>query len=225
VEDGGREVEDMEKRILVPIMMIGIVLLVTGCGKTLDQKGDVSNKDISIPVKVENPSVKELDAKLGAINDEQSAKGAVQYFVDYVDSRIDRSATGMSTSSLAELISKDKIEALANAEIKARDGHSVMDVGVGGIQPVVDIGTVTDTINKLGKDKGIRVDDEMIRTAKVAAESSLPNMNPKMTSTMSPLEAMIISYSLTTGDDGTASKESIKLPIEKAQQFVEIFTQ
>jgi hypothetical protein len=225
MEDGGNGRMKMKKRSFVSVFLVSLVILTAGCGKTLDTKGGVSNNDISIPVKVDNASVKELDSKLGAINDEQSASAAVTYFMDYVDSRLDRSASGMSTSSVKDLMSPERIKYMADAEMAARGGQTIMTVGGGTIDPSVDIGNITDTINRLGKDQHIRVTDELIKTAKVAAESSLPNMNPKSRSAMTPLEAMVISYSLMSGDDGTASPESVKLPIEKVQQFVDVVTQ
>ena len=58
--------------------------------------------------------------------------------------------------------------------------------------PLLDIGTITDNINTLGSDEGVRVDDETVSTAKAAVEGSVPNINPQDNVGVTPLEPGIL---------------------------------
>jgi hypothetical protein len=89
---------------------------------------------------------------------------------------------------------------------------------------LLDIGTVTDSINELGSSEGVRVDDETVIKVRNVVDVSMPNINPNKTAGMTPLEAAVIGYAIVSGDDGTASAESVSLPEEKLYAFIEMIT-
>jgi hypothetical protein len=101
-------------------------------------------------------------------------------------------------------------------------GNEICSTGdEGSVSPLLDIGTITDNINQLGSTEGIRVDDETVAKAQLAVEESIPNINPDKNTGMTPLEASVIGYALVSGDDGTATTESIKLPEDKANSYAD----
>lgn len=144
-------------------------------------------------------------------------------------SRIDKKASGVTAQSLQMLIKPDLVKEIARKELAVRGGNiSILSEGENTAEPpkpLLDIGTITDNLNELGKDQGIKTDDESMIKAKVAVEESLPNLNQEKRSTMTPLEAMVIGYSAVSGDNGTAPPESVKLPVDKVNTFIENITQ
>ncbi|MCX6827589.1 MAG: hypothetical protein NTV06_10065, partial [candidate division Zixibacteria bacterium] len=122
----------------------------------------------------------------------------------------------------------DVMKEMARKEAVARNvggGEISSADDEGGVSPLLDIGAITDNINQLGSTEGIRVDDEIVAKAQIAVEESIPNINPDKSTGMTPLEASVIGYALVSGDDGTASAESVKLPIDKVNNFVDNITQ
>jgi len=177
-------------------------------------------------MKADNPQVREFNKQLGEISNETTAERAVNSFVGYVDSRLDKSGSGMSTQSLGALIGPDLIKNMARKEAIARNvGGGLQEGEEGGYtEPLIDVGTITDNINQLGSTEGIRLNDEIVSTAQVAVEQSIPNINADSKPGMTPLEASVVAYTLVSGDDGTATQESVKLPADKIGAFVETMT-
>ena len=194
-----------------------IMIFAGGCGQT-GSTGNVS--DNSYPVKVDNPQVSAFNTQLGAISDEASAENTVNAFVGYVDSKLDKSASS-STSSFAALIKPETIKGLAMQENINR-GASVSDTSNGNKAVLIDIGKITDSINRLGSMEGVKVTDAMITKVRLAVETSLPNINPNGKFLMTPMEASVIGYVAVSGDDGTAKAGSVKIPEDKMNQFVEM---
>jgi hypothetical protein len=98
-----------------------------------------------------------------------------------------------------------------------------MSVLSGGGSPNIplDIGAVTDNINILGSSEGVWVDDEIVMIVKNVVEESIPNMNPDGNEGMTPLEALVLGYTVVSGDDGTAAAGTIKIPVDKMNIFAE----
>jgi len=193
-----------------------IALFVSGCGQTA-QSGDVSNKNYSM--KVDNPQVKAFNAQLGAISSEAIAEQTVNSFVGYVSSKLNWSVSGTSALLPTALVSPEVVKSMAQQEALKRNIAVVVDANVRQ-QPPVDIGMITDNINQLGSTEGIKVDDEIVEKARVAVEESMPNINPDNSFGMTPLEASVIGYAVISGDDGTSSIESVKIPANKINTFV-----
>jgi len=209
-------------RYIILLVCLAMAISANGCGNLNETKGDVNEN--SYVMKADNPQVREFNKQLGEISDEASAEKAVGSFVGYVDSRIDRSASGMTVKSLGALLGADVIKEMARKEAMARNvgGNEICSTGdEGSVSPLLDIGTITDNINQLGSTEGIRVDDETVAKAQIAVEESIPNINPDKSTGMTPLEASVIGYALVSGDDGTATTESIKLPEDKANSYAD----
>jgi hypothetical protein len=194
-----------------------------GCGNLNETKGDVNEN--SYVMKADNPQVQEFNKQLGEISNEATAERAVNSFVSYVDSRLDRSASGMSVQSLNALLGPDAVKKMVKQEALTRNvgEYGICSEGE-GITPLLDVGIVTDNINTLASTEGVRVDDETVTTAKTAVEESIPNINPGKKDGMTPLEASVIAYAIVSGDDGTATNESVKLPADRINTFVENIT-
>jgi len=195
-----------------------------GCGSMTETKGDVTERAYSM--KADNPQVREFNKQLGEISSEATAERAVNSFVGYVDSRLDKSAFGMSVQSLGDLIGPDLIKNMAKKEAIARNvGGGLQEGEEGGYTaPLIDVGTITDNLNQLGSTEGIRINDEIVSSVQVAVEQSIPNINADSKPGMTPLEASVVAYTLVSGDDGTATQESVKLPADKIGAFVETIT-
>ena len=210
------------------LLMMLLFLPALGCGSANQQKGDVTLIDRPVPAKMDNPRIREFNQQLGEIGDQPSAEKAVNTFVDYVDSRLDKSVNGPTAQSLKALMTTDLVKEVARQELLSRLGKPVTVLSADGeksVKPPIDIGTVTDKVNELGQDQGIRVDDETVQTVKTAVETSVPNLNPESKAEMTPLNALAVGYALGSGDDGTAPEGSIKIPVDKISAYVEAVIQ
>jgi hypothetical protein len=213
-------------RYIILLVCLAIVFSACGCGNMNEAKGDVNEN--SYVMKADNPQVREFNKQLGEISNEASAERAVNSFVGYVDSRLYKSGSGMSTQSLGALLGPAVMKEMARKEAQARniDGAGICSEGDEGYTtPLIDIGTITDNVNQLGSTEGVRVDDETVSKVQVAVEQSVPCINPDGRSGITPLEASVIGYALVSGDDGTATQESVKIPVEKVGAFVERMTE
>ena len=212
-------------RYIILLICLMMAFSANGCGSMTETKGNVTEKAYSM--KADNPQVKEFNKQLGEISSEATAERAVNSFVGYVDSRLDKSGPGMSTQSLGALLGPAVMKEMARKEAQARnvDGAGICSEGEEGYTtPLIDIGTITDNVNQLGSTEGVRVDDETVSQVQVAVEQSVPCINPDGGSGMTPLEASVVGYALVSGDDGTATQESVKIPVEKVGAFVETIT-
>lgn len=210
---------------IIFVFCLALVIMAGGCGSMTETKGDVSEG--TYVMKADNPKVREFNRTLGAISDETSAENAVNSFVGYVDSRLDKSASGNTVQSLGALLCPAVIKEMARREVAVRNAESIGVNSISGsenVTPPIDIGTITDNINELGTSEGVRVDDETVSKVQVAVEESVPNMNPENKPGMTPLEASVVAYSLVSGDDGTATEGSVKVPSEKIGAFVGTIT-
>ena len=210
-------------RYIILLVCLAVAFSASGCGSMTETKGDVTERAYSM--KADNPQVQEFNKQLGEISSEATAERAVNSFVGYVDSRLDKSGSGMSTQSLGALLGPDVVKKMVKQEALTRNvgGYGICSEGDGDT-PLLDVGIVTDNINTLGSTEGVRVDDETVTTAKTAVEESLPNINPGKNDGMTPLEASVIAYAIVSGDDGTATSESVKLPADRIGTFVENIT-
>lgn len=215
----------MRHRWLMFFLMFAIMTIAYGCAKVANTANDIAAS--ILPVKADNPVVNEFNKQLGEIKDEPTAEKAVNSFFNYVGSRIDKKTAGVTAQYLQTLIKPALIKDIAKQELAVRIGNiSILSTGNDTEEkPLIDIGTITDNLNELGKDEGIKTDDESIVKAKIAVEESLPNLNQEKRSTMTPLEAMVIGYSAVSGDNGTAPPDSVKLPVDKVNTFIENITQ
>jgi len=203
------------------VMLVVLMLLTaSGCGEWMETKGDVTEK--SYPAKADNPQIREFNKQLGEISDQAGAETAVNSFVNYVDSRLVKSGT--SVQSFGSIIGQDLIRKMAQKEAAARNMGGMTVAEEGSQSGPLNIGSVTDTINDLGSGEGVRVTDDMVSTAKSVVEASIPNINPEGNDGITPLEASVIGYAIVSGDDGTASQESVNLPADKMNEFVETVT-
>lgn len=211
-------------RNILLLVCLAAVVLVSGCGSMTEAKGDVSER--TFVLKADNPQVQKFNSQLGEISNEASAENAVNSFVGYVDSRLDRSTTGTTAQSLNATLTPTVIKKMAMKEVQARKaGKSICSEGDNTApDALIDIGAITDSINQLGASESVRVDDDTVSKAQAAVEQSMPNINPDQGSGMTPLEASVVGYALVSGDDGTASQESVKIPADKIGDFVETIT-
>ena len=210
-------------RNIILLVCTAFILFVSGCGQTA-QTGNVSDKNYSL--KVDNPQVRAFNAQLGAISSEASAEQTVNSFVGYVSSKLNKSASGTSSlfpvvppAAPTVLVSPEVIKSMAQQEALKRNIAVTVDANVRK-QPPIDIGMITDNINQLATMEGIKVNDEIVEKAKIAVEESMPNINPDNSVGMTPLEASVIGYAIVSGDDGTASMESVKIPAKQINTFV-----
>lgn len=215
-----------KNKYLVLFLVLAVSFTIIGCGSS--KKGNVSILENNVPTIADNAQVKTFNKQLGEIKDQASAEKAVTSFITYVDSRIDRTEEQPIAQSLGTVLGQDLIKQIAQQEVSARNGEAAKVMAVGGqeiVKPPIDVGTVTDKVNELGSDSGVRVDDNTVLKAKTVVEASIPNLNPDKKSSMTPLGAMTVGYALMTGDDGTASESSIKMPTDKVNSFVKAVTQ
>ncbi|MFC1767049.1 hypothetical protein ACFLZ2_00625 [Candidatus Margulisiibacteriota bacterium] len=209
------------RKFLVLFCILMFMVSLCGCGEWVGTKGDVATSK-TIPSIADNPMINEFDGQLGEISDEASAERAVNTFVDYVDSRVDQSSSIASIQSLVSIVSPDTVKTIADKELAARTsgGMSVLsDISAPNIP--IDIGAVTDNINILGSTEGVWVDDEIVMIVKNVIEESMPNMNSDGNDGMTPLEALVLAYTVVSGDDGTAAEGSIEIPVDKMNVFAE----
>lgn len=210
-------------RNMIIFAFLVMALPISGCGKFDSVKGDVNER--SFPIKADNPQIREFNRRLGEIKDQESAEKAVTTFVDYVDSRV-TGTTDISGQAIDGPIRGELIRNIARREVMARN-RTVGIMSATEVQeptPLIDLGTVTDNINELSSSEGLRVDDETVLSAKSAVEQSLPNMNPENRGEMTPLETMVLGYAVVSGDNGNATQESLALPAEKMNTYVETMT-
>jgi hypothetical protein len=223
MRDKKQEVKEM--RNIVLFICLVMIVFSAGCG----QKSSVVEK--AYPMKVDAAKAREFNSKLAAIKDEASAEQAVNSFVGYVVTRLAKPASSIQPMSTVPVVSADTIRKIAHKEAAIRGCAAVSVMSEGGQQNgdyqdnMFDIGTVTDNINQLGKDRGIRVDDETVSIVKVVVEGSIPNINPRKSYGITPLEAMVVSYAVISGDDGTATTESVGIPADRINAFVENIAQ
>jgi hypothetical protein len=203
-----------------------VTFYISGCGNV--QKGETVNFNHPLPVKNDSPQVNQFNQQLGGIKDLPTAEKAVNSFIDYADSRIEKPAGALHAQSLRALMTDTLVEKVARRELLARS-ISLPQAQAGSEEtipePLLDIGAITDTVNNLGSDQGVRVDDATVRSAKEAVEANLPNLNPAQSDQMTPLNAMVVGYALASGDDGSAAESSVKVPLDKAASFVDTVTQ
>jgi hypothetical protein len=210
-----REVNFMKKiHLLIPIMAM---LLSGGCGQN-SQQGDVHTYNKSYPSAASNPQVKAFNDQLGEIKDEESASKAVDTFINYVEGRMVKTA-GSAQISSGSIIRPELARTVAAKEAAFR----VSVAGGAGIAqtPLLNVGAITDSINQLGSTEGVHVNDETVTTAMGIVEESIPNIKPAGRKGITPLGAMVVGYAIVSGDDGTASVETISLPADKMNAFVE----
>ncbi|OGC21652.1 hypothetical protein A2291_06045 [candidate division WOR-1 bacterium RIFOXYB2_FULL_42_35] len=215
-----------KNKYFVLFLVLAVSFTLIGCGSS--KKGDVSIFENNVPTIANNAQLTAFDKQLGEIKDQASAEKAVSSFITYVDSRIDRTEEEPTAQSLETVLGQNLIKQIARQEVAARNGEAAKVMAVGGeevIKTPIDIGTVTDKVNELGSDSGVRVDDNTVLKAKTVVEASIPNLNPEKKSSLTPLGAMTVGYALMTGDDGTASENSVKLPTDKVNSFVKAVTQ
>ncbi len=203
-------------RNIILLAIIAMTLFICGCGQA-PQSGNVSDKNYSM--KVDNPQVRTFNAQLGAISSEASAEQTVNSFVGYVSSKLNKSVSGISTVSPTTLVSPEVVKSMAQQEALKRNITVIVDANVRK-QPPIDIGMITDNINQLATLEGIKVNDEIVEKARIAVEESMPKINPDNSLGMTPLEASVIGYAIVSGDDGTASMESVKIPAKQINTFV-----
>lgn len=227
------------------VIILSLIFAGLGCGKVLDEGVNTAIKN-PLPVKAANPAVKEFDKQLGEIKDQASAEKAVNTFIDYVDTRIDKPTSGPSAQSLRALVAPNLVQEIARVELLARNGQPIKAYSEDGeeetVKPLIDVGTIRDTLVNLaqtnnesgptantaddnGQDKGVWIDDEIVKTAKAMAEESLPNLNSEKKQEMTPLGAIVVGYALASGDNGSAPEDSVKLSTEKIGAYVETISQ
>jgi len=209
------------KRWFVLMLVSGFVFAISGCG---------GNKvESPLLVKAENPQLTKFDQELGEIEDSATAEKAVNTFVDYVDSRIDKKSHGPSAQSVRAFMGGDLIKQIAKEELLARQGQAVMVYSEEGeeefIKPPIDAGAVTDNINDLAREEGIWISDKTVDTARAVVEGSLPNLNPEKSEELTPLGAMVLGYAIASQDDGSTEPGSVGLSTDKVGTYVENITQ
>ena len=219
----GRGGENMKRNILIVISMAFIIGL-CGCDSIRSSRGDVSGSDQTYATKVDNPQVRQFDGILTNVSNEGSAQIAINTFVGYVESRLITKEAAIQISGILDTPDAIKEMARQEAEARSKSGISLSADPAVPTKPLLDIGTVTDSINELGSGEGVRVDDETVIKARSVVEASMPNINPDKRSGMTPLEAAIIGYAIVSGDDGTAPERSINLNRDKLYMFIEKIT-
>lgn len=229
---------DPMNKWFVLIMISGLVFSILGCGSAKKE-----TKEESLLTKADNPFVEEFNQQLGEIKDQDSAEKAVTTFIDYVDTRIDKTASGVSAQSLKALVASDLIHEIAQDELLARNGDPIRIYSEDGeeesVKPLIDVGSIRDTLMSLAEssdeagptvntadDTGqIWIDDETVETVKAMVEESLPNLNSEKKQEMTPLGAIVVGYALASADNGTAAENSVKLSTEKVGSYVETISQ
>lgn len=223
---------NIRSKLFLSLAILFIGLAVYGCGT---KNTGVTTVDKPVIAIVSNAQTKQFNQQLGAIKDQQSAETAVNSFVDYVGTRVKPTggATdghGVAAAAIRAFMTPPVVSAIARRELIARNIVSATASGTddgtdAAPLPLVDTSTLTNTVNQLGADQGVRVDSDTVDSAKTAVEGSIPNLNPTGSAGMTPLNAMVVGYALTSGDDGTASAESVPLPTDKVNAFMNVITQ
>lgn len=200
---------------MIWFLCFAVVMTASGCGQ-MGSTGRVSEK--TYPAAVSNPQVKAINEQIGIIKDQTQAVNAVNNITTYIGSRLVDNSTSESS---APLLTPDLVQKLADKEADVLTG-----VGAGQTDTsMLDIGAITDSVNSVGSTEGVRVTDDMVTTAKLAVEQSMPNLNPDKKDVVTPLEASIIAYAIVSGDDGTASPESVNIPKDKVAEFINKITE
>ena len=220
----------IHSKFFVSLAILILGLSVYGCSANKDDKVNVTILNKPVPVIDDNAQTKQFNQQLGDIKDQPSAEKAVNSFVDYVGTRV-KPTSGPGASSSVQAIrvfmSPDFIKGIARREVLARGGAAASDADASDeiVMPLINVGVITDQVNALVADQGLRVDDATVTSAKAAVEGSIPNLNPDGNSGMTPLNAMVVGYALVSGDNGTASAESVDIPADKMGAFVTTVSQ
>jgi hypothetical protein len=211
--------------VFFAILILG--LSVYGCGANKDDKGNVTILNKPVPVIADNAQTKQFNQQLGEIKDQPSAEKAVNSFVDYVGTRVKPSGSGAGAQAIRAFMTPNFIKEVARREVLARGGATAFDADGSDevVTPLINVGVITDSVNALGADQNLRVDDATVTSAKAAVEGSISNLNPGNNDGMTPLNAMVVGYALVSGDNGTASAESVDIPADKMSAFVNTVSQ
>ena len=195
----------IHSKFFVSLAILILGLSVYGCSANKDDKVNVTILNKPVPVIDDNAQTKQFNQQLGDIKDQPSAEKAVNSFVDYVGTRV-KPTSGPGASSSVQAIrvfmSPDFIKGIARREVLARGGAAASDADASDeiVMPLINVGVITD-------------------------QGSIPNLNPDGNSGMTPLNAMVVGYALVSGDNGTASAESVDIPADKMGAFVTTVSQ
>jgi hypothetical protein len=220
----------IDSKCFISLAILILELSVYGCSVNKDDKGDVTVLNKPVPIIVDNAQTKQFNQQLEDIKDQPSAEKAVNSFVDYVGTRV-KPTFGPGASSSAQAIrafmTPAFIKEVARREVLIRGGATASDADTSEevVTPLINVGVITDQVNALGADQGLWVDDATVTSVKAAVEGSIPNLNPDGNLGMTPLNAMVVGYALVSGDNGTASAESVNIPSDKMSAFVNTVSQ
>ncbi|MCX5751679.1 MAG: hypothetical protein NT099_08480 [Candidatus Saganbacteria bacterium] len=206
------------------LLVVCLAVCLTACGNNkLESKGD----NEVIGKNPNNPALADLNTKLGAIKDEDSAMVAVNTFTGHVLLRLDKNLPENQNLKISS-VSESLRGKFARIEIKARQKLQGLSTVGASDEELVTSDKLAATLDKMqGENPNkIEVKPEQIESTQKVLRETMPNLASTDNTKMTPLEASILTYHMMTGDDGSDSPDILPLPAtpQTIDQFAEELT-
>ena len=187
------------------------VTTLVGCSQS---PSSVSSQKITEPIPLVNKTTQDMNTLIGNISDIETSQAAVDYLTDYMASRLDIPSNELSVSDTTnekKRLFKELFDPLkvAESEYNLRSGNVSIQSQAVGVS-THDLASQFDQKSTLNT-----VSEQELITIQESVRDSIPNIVVDSNEpTMSPLEAMVVTWVAATGDDGTASANSIPTSID-----------
>lgn len=202
-----------------------ILLLILGFSLASCSKMGVTSSSKIVPIsETKGSSLIEFDQKLSKIQDTASAETAIDHFSNYVQANtVARSFSSTKAASIKAFSIQDKalqtrfarfasIEAKARHAIASSSGIKAMEVS----GEMISVKKMTDIINSMSiNDDSPQVTMEQVQNTQAVVRANIPHLASSESSSMTPLEASVLTYYMLTGDTG--SDDSASVPLQADQ--------
>jgi hypothetical protein len=151
--------------------------------------------------------MKEFDQKLGEIKDSTSAETAVDFFVAHVRKNLTTTVSG--SAAIQSIQFRNLVSKMAAVESLAR-GHSSSSIKVLSEDDLVSPEKLADVLSETaGPGEAQRsISAEEIKITQEVVRKNIPHLASNDSPNMTPLEASVLAYYMTTGDSGDAASEA-----------------
>lgn len=215
----------MRKFIVFMLILLLGGSIASGCGKLFQAKeSPKTSMEVVEGVSLNEDqmvNVKAFDEKLAAMETKEEAKELLSGFIDSV------SGTFKDSGSLRMMSEDEKnkldsaLDRLADKEISSRGkGIRMLSMEDSLISPEKIADSIEDLSSKPVDTKQVA---DNIKGAQKELRGMVPHISPNGDENMTPIEAMMITYSMYAAASQASTGEAVKLdiPKDKAVQFVE----
>lgn len=206
------------KYVYFLVFLVALSLTV-GCGNN-NVKPTGNNKVVKKDLN--NANLANLDSKLAAINNQESALDAVNTFSNHVMANLDKNVPGNAEvkASALSLNVKNKFAAIEAAVRNYASGASAKTFSD---DDLVSADKLEKTLSDVQGNSKLNVQSSQIKSTQKAMRETVPHLASSQDEKMTPLEASIITYYMMTGDDGSNSQD--KKPLLASQDKVNEFAE